>query len=98
MIQTMSHVSFQSRVEKTPGKSPAAAAPVAAAMAAPKCLKGPSFKGIRPRAERLSNSERPGKRYVRYVVLVVCMYIMPRVGLVMEFLARGHKISSIFCM
>ena len=73
MIQTMSHVSFQSRAVKTPGKSPAAA-PVAAT-AAPKCLKGPSFKGIRPRAERLSNSERPGKRYVRYVVLLyLCMY------------------------
>ena len=74
MIQTMSHVSFQSRAAKTLGKSPAAAAR-AAAMAAPKCLKGPSFKGIRPRAERLSNSERPGKRYVCYVVLVVCMYV-----------------------
>ena len=80
MIQTMSHVSFQSRAEKTPGKSPAAAALVAAT-AAPKCLKGPSFKGIRPRAERLSNSERPGKRYVCYVVLVVCILCLGSGGL-----------------
>ena len=29
----------------------------------PKRLEGPGFKGKRPRAERLSNSERPGKRY-----------------------------------
>ena len=72
MIQTMSYLSFQSRAAKTPGKSPAAVAP-AAATAAPKCLKGPSFKGIRPRAERLSNSERPGKRYV--VCYVVLLYI-----------------------
>ena len=80
MIQTMSHVSFQSRAAKTLGKSPAAAAARAVATAAPKCLKGPSFKGIRPRAERLSNSERPGKRYVCYVVLVVCMYAISCLG------------------
>ena len=73
MIQTMSHVSFQSRAAKTLGKSPAVAAARAVATAAPKCLKGPSFKGIRPRAERLSNSERPGKRYV--VCYVVLLYI-----------------------
>ena len=43
----------QSRVKKHQGH----------VLMVPKRLEGPGFKGKRPRAERLSNSERPGKRY-----------------------------------
>ena len=50
----------QSRVKKHQGH----------VLMVPKRLEGPGFKGKRPRAERLSNSERPGKRYV---LLCLCI-------------------------